>query len=391
MTTLLHHMGRWAARCLTVVLVVASVHLVSEPAHAGPSEDAVREVGRLMAAQQWEEALEVAQNAPVREATRQSLIGLVAMRAGAHERAIQAFERALELGPPRERISLYLAWSHYALGEFEQARQALGKVKSEQARESFYWLLAGRIARDMGDASAAYDMLLEGHARFPEDLELTRELGFLLVEFGALYMARHFVMPLLVRPREDEPRAFAEIMALIGVLGERGEDAEALFYTELVRARFSDHAARIDAIAAHLYARAGQSVTAARLFVRASLRGQDSYAFEAADQYRVAQMTRDALEWNARVIDSERKLEQRFLILTEGGLWARAASIGRQLYRTGRLDEQRFGYRYGLALAIGLGDLEGARAMVESLGQSAQASQLSEIVTRCERGMEECR
>lgn len=376
---------RRTLRHLITATALASALLTAPvTASAGAGEDAVREVGALMAQERWEEALTAAREAPVREATRASLIGLIAMRTGAHEQAVASFQRALQLGPRRERLYLYLAWSHYHLDEPRRAREALTEVKSAAAQAPLYWLLRGRLARDAGDPEAAYDVLLRGNRRFPEDRPLARELGYVLVEFGALEGARRFLAPTLTSAG-DEATIWFDAMRLLRVLSDRGDNDEALFYTELLRARLPSRAAQIDALAAHLHARARRPVAAANLFARATLRGGESFAFEAADQYRVAQMTEDAMQWNSRVADRRRRLEQRFLILTEAGRWARAAVVGRELNAAGGLGAASLRYRFGLALLIGVRDLDGARDVARRLGAAPEGARLAAFIERCER------
>ena len=378
------------ARRVTDVSAGLGIVLFSAAAMAGASEDAVRKVEALMAEQRWEEAILFAREAPIREATRASLIGVVAMRTGAHERAIASFRRALELGPKRPSLYLYLAWSHYSLDQRKQARNALAQVKRDKARAPLYWILRGRLARDAGDSAAAYRILLQGNERFAENRLIARELGYVLVAFGALDEAPRHLVPAL-SGAGDDARLWSDAMRLLRVLGDRGHYDEALMYTEILRARLPGRAAKLDAIAAHLHARAQRPVAAARLFARASRSGSESFAFEAADQYRVARMTEQALRWNGRVVETPRRLEQRFLILTEAGRWSRAAVAGRELDAAGRLRSRSLRYRYGLALLLGFRNLEAARRVVDNLGAAAEAERLRNFVERCERTPGRCR
>jgi tetratricopeptide (TPR) repeat protein len=380
------HRGIRAILCACAVLFVLTS---SAPVQAGASEDAVRKVGMLMQQQRWSEAVEVAREAPVREATRAGLLGLIAMRTGAFDRAIKSFERALELGPKRPTLYLYLAWSHYSIGEAEQARAALENVKGAKARVPLYWLLRGRLARDAGDSSGAYAILREGHERYPRDRPIARELGYVLVSHGALDEARRFLVPAL--SGGDDVGVWSDAMRLLRVLTDRGRYTEAIFYTEILRASLPERASEIDALAAHLYARTRRPVSAAKLFARASLVDGERYAFEAADQFRLARMTSQALRWNSRVSDDERRFEQRFLILTEAGRWARAAAVGRKLDAAGRLSSNSLQYRYGLALTLGLRDMEAARRVVRRLDGAPEAERLREVVERCEREPWRCR
>ncbi|MEO1270508.1 MAG: tetratricopeptide repeat protein, partial [Myxococcota bacterium] len=331
------------------------------------SAEAVQRVGQLMREHRWEEALEVARSARLDTGTRESLIGLIALRTGNHQEAVQAFRAALREQPDRELLHLYMGWSLHALGRYTEADAALTQVRSDEAQIPSWWLLRGRLARDLGQPEEAYVMLQEGRRRYPKHLDLTRELGLTLVEFGGVQQARPMLLAVLTG-RASEEAIWQDAVRLLKALADLGHEREALLYTEVVRARLPSRAALLDATAAHLHARRGEPLAAARLFVRATQRGGEAYHFEAADQYRMARRTRAALRWNARVVDRRRRSRQRFMILVEGGRWARAAHVGAQLATLGSMDSPALRYRWGLALIYGAGDLEAAQEQLRHLG-----------------------
>jgi tetratricopeptide (TPR) repeat protein len=376
-------LGATARRLACAALVAcALVAAGAPPAHAQSREQVLARVGELMGQGRLEEALEVARDAPLDLATRETLVGMIALRAGAHERALAAFERALEEGPDRELIHLYMAWSHHALGHAEEARASLRRVKGQDARVPLYWVLRGRMERDAGRPARAYAVLREGHERWPEEVDLARELGFVLLETHGTRQARAYLVGALTG-REDDVATWGDAMRTLRALSDMGQHDEALFYVDLVRARLPARAAELDALAAHLHARAGRPRVSAQLFARATHRGGASYAFEAADQHRVARQTEDALRWNQRVADPARRDRQRFLILTEGQEWARARLVGARLEARGELGDASARYRYGLALVLGARDLEGARAQAEAMGEAPEAARLLELIARC--------
>ena len=136
------------------------------------------------------------------------------------------------------------------------------------------------------------------------------------------------------------------------------------WHLELALARFPARQAELLPHLAYAHAMAGRPAAAAALFERAwRISGQ--WAFEAADQHRVAGRTEAALRLNARVPDPERRLPQRLLILTEGARFERAAALAGALERAGLLDARA---RYRLALShLATGQLDRARAMARSL------------------------
>ena len=222
---------------------------------------------------------------------------------------------------------------------------------------------------------------MRGLDAYPEDPQLLREAGLVLLAQGALGQARPYLVGAMQARATDEA-AWQEAARIIDALVTLGHVDEAVVYLTLARWRFPDRALRLLANQAYLYAKRGDHEVAARLFAQASWLGNGAaYAFEAADQYRVARRADEALRWNVRVAKEESRLRQRFLILTEDARWMRAVVVGDRLLANGWLDA-RGRLRLGLAMLYS-GDVAGARRQLSAMPEDESRAQLKEEIARC--------
>jgi hypothetical protein len=124
--------------------------------------------------------------------------------------------------------------------------------------------------------------------------------------------------------------------------------------------------------------------TAADLFARRT-RVDGRHAYEAADQYRVLGRPREALRWNAHVVDVARKLPQRVAILVMADRVDGALALLPELTERGLLDDvmrHHLGYaaikaaRPALALEL----LRG----ISPEGRDDRVRRLLEVAADCE-------
>ena len=123
---------------------------------------------------------------------------------------------------------------------------------------------------------------------------------------------------------------------------------------------------------AHAYAHNRRWFSAARLFEEAvSLGG--NYAFEAADQYRMARRYGHALRMNGRAPTSLAQREQRISILFEQGQYARIVAMDAKV--------NDLGARYRLAYAhYAVGDTDGATDRARSLLSTAYRDEAAALL-----------
>ena len=133
------------------------------------------------------------------------------------------------------------------------------------------------------------------------------------------------------------------------------------------------------AIFAHLYAASHRWLIAAQLFEDATQLG-GNYAFESADQYRMAGRHRDALRMNGRVPKSIRQGEQRLSILFEQKKYARITTMKMEFEDPGSL------YRVAYA-HYAVGDYVNARKGAQVLLETPYAKEAQVLLGAIERDL----
>jgi tetratricopeptide (TPR) repeat protein len=217
---------------------------------------------------------------------------------------------------------------------------------------------------------------------FPDELRPLLELVSLARDAGLRAEARRWAVRLLERSaRAASSLSRDEGLALFDLLGE---DPEALPLLEAVAARFSRDP-ELQARLAVSYGRLERWLAAARLFEQATRLGGD-YAFEAADQYRMAGRHRAALRLGHRVTGEDRRKAQRLVVLFEAGAYARVvalpdppddrASLYRRAYAHHALGHRSRAASLARRLLEGPEDAHAssARALLDTLGVPAEAA-----------------
>ena len=298
------------------------------------------------------------------------LQGLIALSRGDGVAALTFFERALR-GPPNQRdprLQLYVAHASILARRFRRALGALSHAHSLRATSVAYALLSARALRGVGRDSEAYRGLVSALARFGDRLDITTELVALCAERRLYAEARRFARQALrhlgVSPsRASQPRA-AALMLIHALHGDR----KASTVLEAVAAHYPTDAT-VQAHLAHAYAGWQRHYAAARLFDRATTILGGDFAFEAADQYRLAGVLTRGLALNAQVGDERRRLEQRLSLLFSARRMALVVAVAPML-KAAKLWTPRIRYQVGYA-HYALGEHVAASSMMRSLENTA--------------------
>lgn len=340
--------------------------LLLAPAHGSGVERALElaERGALDAA----ESVDLkARLAPV---DRHQLLGYLALRRRDYPRAAAELERAVQLDPGRRAAWLYLGVARHHLGEPAASLEALRRAERVGQRYPDYFTLRARSERLAETSTAAWSTLERGLARFESDPGMLREQVSLLLEIGA-----H--RPALARAErlyERSPRPERDRQWVVRSLIDAGALEDAAVALE---AACSAHPGDIAWVAqlAWVHARLGRPRMAARLLDPARL-GADRYAFEAADQWRVAGEPDAALRANRHVEDPTRRRTQRLLILVETGALERARALQATLPPE-HLDDQG---RYAMAFAlVHTGTPQAARPYLDAVEDRSAVPGLAEL------------
>jgi tetratricopeptide (TPR) repeat protein len=268
------------------------------------------------------------------EAASRRLAGLIALRRGRFDAAVEDFEAALAARPDDAALRLYLASAELGRDAPRAALAALEGTASLGETVIAQPLLLARARQGTGDLDGAYAVLEAASRRFPGEVAPRLELMALCAEQDLRGAARAWASS-IVELRGD---ALARDEAAAIFAATNGDPDALPLLEDLVLARGDD--AELRARLAYAWAGQDRWYAAATLFERASGTA-GTYAFEAADQYRMAGFTARALTNNsrvrdgARVGDGARRAEQRIDILFGAGELARVVALQPELERTG--------------------------------------------------------
>jgi tetratricopeptide (TPR) repeat protein len=295
---------------------------------ASPVDDILQLVqeGRLS------DAAAQTQSARLDPVDRDQLLGYLALRDRDFDRAVRFFERVLSREPDRASAWLYMGLALHRQGRHRESLAALDRAAPSAVGLAEFHTLRARSTRLTENATAAWAHIQTGLRRFESDPGLLREQVSLLLEVGAVATARRRAEQLFaVTPHPLDDRLWlARVLVNLGVVEEAApvlEEAIALSATGQSASDAAPSTAELRAQLAWIYARLGRPYAAARL-IDPSNSGSRAYAYEAADQWRVAGETARALAANRFVEDADRRRAQRLLILVEAGELERAAALG---------------------------------------------------------------
>jgi len=318
-------------------------------------------IAALIDSGQLEEADRQLRSRELTRGSRHRLAGLLAMARGDSAAATAAFEAARDLARNDPSLDLHLARAYVLAERYPDAIRLLEPVEASQREWVAVPVLLARAHIGQGRTDRAYEVLRRASSRFARNPAPTLELVALCANLGYLDAARAWALHLLGMDIDTD--------AVLAVMVALHRDAHALPILEQFATRFSGHAIVIGHLA-HAYASAGYPRAAASLFRRAHALGGD-FAFESADQFRVAGLHREALGVNALVMPRERQALQRFDILFEAGEMVRLLDLVSRLPTSAQQDPS---VRYRMAYAhYTLGERAAATEIARGLEGSAFA------------------
>ncbi len=258
------------------------------------------------------------------------LRGVLALRRGAHDDAVRHLEAALARSPADAALRLYLASAQLGRDDAKAALAALHGTDALGATVVAQPLLLARARMGTGDDAGAYAALEAASRRFPREVAPRLEAMVLCARqsLGAAAVAWAQDIVALQGDALDRDTTLAIVAAI-------GRERAALPLLEELAAR-SPEDAELRAHLAHAWSAHGHWYAAATLFESASGTA-GTYAFEAADQYRLAGFASRALAHNARVDDAARRVDQRIDILFGAGEMARVVALQPEATRVGAM------------------------------------------------------
>ena len=355
---------------LTTMLLVSWCALQSASASNTPGE----QLQRLLQAGQVDKAehLLAGLEGPRHQLTR--FQGLVALQKGEFAQAEAAFKAVLKEKPEWKSTWLYLAQAQLRLSHYENALTSLEQCADLGERRPGYYRLKARAHQGAHQPAEAYATLQEARQRFPDAQELALDTLLVLVRAGLHHAAIGELRALLDRT----PLSPEQLTLAARIARETLNTPAGLTTLELLVHQAPDNPGVL-AEAGYAWATLQAPRAAADFFGRAHRQGGTT-AFEAADQWRLAGDTRQALRWNAAVSPGPRQLTQRLAIYLSAEDYDRATALEPLLADASALNDTTL---YHLAYAfLQVGELKHAAHLANQINHQAQQTTLQEWIAQ---------
>lgn len=271
------------------------------------------------------------------------ILGMVFLETGDLRASIEHFEQAAAADPDQLVAWVFVAHAAYAMGDHQRVLDALGKAGDERLALASSAILEARSCLELDQPGGALEVLHAAQQRFPDEPSLLREEAFLYLRLE-LYQAAYDAGTIYLDQARDDPLAWLAIGAALRDAGRHAGAAAVLEEGQLVFPENQELRVHL----AHTYRALGAPLASARLFERVWLDGGGT-SLEAAEQYRLAGKTTDALRMNALVPDRAAQLKQRVAILLDDQRFVEVTALEPRMERLGLLDDDA--YRYSLAFA----------------------------------------
>lgn len=363
----------------TVLVMLITGVAVTLAAEGDDARNALQEARRLVLDGRIAEAealLAVAEGDSLEITT---MWGVIAYEKGEYDEAVTRFRDVLAERPNRTGVWLYLGRALYERRDYEAALDALDRGRRTGDQLPTYFVLRSRAAEHLDRFRTAHGDLVEGIRLHPGSAELLRAATLLSIRMGLFEEAGRFAARHRAQATDDADAWILQAEALRQA-GGVDEAIDLLLEASLRLPQEPEIVSRLG----FGYADAGMSRNAADLFARRA-RIDGRHAYEAADQYRVLGRVREALRWNALVIEPRRKLPQRVAILIQAERVDAALALLPELSRHGLLDEAM---RHHLAYAaIKTAQPTLARELLEALApdeRDPRVERLLEAARACE-------
>ena len=269
----------------------------------------------LLDAKDWTAAEALLSSLP--EQQRALAEGMIAQGKGESARAARAFERALTFTPGRAELHLRAAYAYLRLEKFEAAFRHIQVAKSLGSVVTTMPLLEARALEGLAREPEAYRILKHGCEAKKTSIKVCLELALFARKRLLVSEVRTTVQKILaLQPNTDELKLVFNLLA---------DDQESIPVLEQIVIRFPNMPA-LRGLLGYVYAGHQLWHSAAYHFEQAWVQGEP-YAFQAADQYRMAGRYRDALRMNGMVSDDGRRAVQRLSILFEQKKYAQITVI----------------------------------------------------------------
>jgi len=307
------------------------------------------------------------------------LSGLLQVRQGENQAAIDAFQAAKKLGEVDAVINVYLAQSAFALEQYALVIESLNSAGERMARIPSVYHMRGQAHWLLKQHDMAIAVMDQASLIFPADASFQRRKIFYLIELGLNSTAAELGQAYLEQHQADA----ADYVAIGNALRVSGNLILALRFLERAKLIFPHDADVTKSLAATYIS--NQSYHAAANLVHQLALSDPALLSEAAELYRRAGQRHLALTLNSQVEDQKQKLKQRLGLLIELQNYEQAASMEQDIKRV-RIDDDE-NIQYALAYALfKVGDYEQAESYLSRITDTQlfqKAVEVRKIMADC--------
>ncbi len=315
------------------------------------------------------------------------LTGLLQVRKGENQAAIDAFIAAKELGDVDSVIHVYLAQSAFALEQYQLTIEALNSAGDAIAKIPSVYHMRAQAHWLLKEHEMALAVMDQASLIFTEDASFPRRKIFYLIELGLNSTAAELGQQYLEKHQADA----TDYVGIGNALRASGNLILALRFLERAKLRFPANADVAKSLAATYIS--NQSFHAAAQIVHDLALTDNALLSEAAELYRRAGQRHLALSLNSLVENQEQKLQQRLGLLIELENYEQAAAMEQDIRRV-RLDSDE-NIQYALAYALfKVGEYETAESYLSRITDSQlfqKAAEVRKIMADCAAETWRCR
>jgi len=272
------------------------------------------------------------------------LTGLLQVRKGNNQAAIDAFLLAKKSGEVDSVIHVYLAQSAFALTQYQLAIDALNSAGSAVARIPSVYHMRGQSHWKLEEHEMALAVMDQASQIFPDDVSFQRRKIFYLIELGLNSTAAELGQQYLENHQADA----TDYVAIGNALRSSGNLILALRFLERAHLKFPHNEDVSKALAATYIS--NQSYHSAAQIVHQLALTNNELLGEAAELYRRAGQKHLALSLNSLIENQKQKLQQRLGLLIELENYEQAANMEEDIKRI-RIDEDE-NIQYAMAFAL---------------------------------------
>ncbi len=272
------------------------------------------------------------------------LSGLLSVRKGQHQAAIEAFGQAKQTGPVDAVIHVYLAQAAYAIQNYPLVIEALDDAGAAVERIPSIYHMRAQSHWLMKNHAKAMAVMDQASLIFPEESGFMRRKIFYLIELGMNSTAATLGKTYLQQYQADAK----DYVAIGNALRVSGDLNLALQFLEKARLMFPSNTDVGKSLAA-AYINNEAYLSAAKIVHDLALTDNELIS-EAAELYRRAGQLFMALTLNGLIEDQSQKLTQRLALLIELENFEQAAAMEQDILRV-RIDQDE-NIKYALAYAL---------------------------------------